>query len=72
MKVVNLYIYHMDTSVFMGESLELCIKSNNSEIAATPIEFWANSYDAVVAQVKVHAKARYGTGVIKIVNARRT
>lgn len=68
MKTVNLYIYHQDTNVFMGESLELCINSNIPEVAKTPIEFWGNSYDEVVAQVKRYAKAKFGSGVIKIIN----
>jgi hypothetical protein len=52
----------------MGESLELCINSNIPEVAKTPIEFWGNSYDEVVAQVKRYAKAKFGSGVIKIIN----
>jgi hypothetical protein len=70
MKIVNLQIYHQDTNVFMGESLELCINSNNAEISKTPIEFWGNTYDEVVAQVKTYAKAKFGKGIIKIINAR--
>jgi hypothetical protein len=51
----------------MGESNELCINTNIPEIANTPIEFWGNTYDEVIAQVKTYAKAKFGTGVIKLI-----
>jgi hypothetical protein len=67
MKTVHLEIYQKDTSVYMGESNELCINTNISEIANTPIQFWGNTYDDVIAQVKTYAKAKFGTGVIKLI-----
>jgi len=66
MKTINLWIYQEDTNVFMGESSELCINTNVPELKGTPIEFWANSYDDVLAQVKTYAKAKFGSGVIKL------
>jgi hypothetical protein len=50
----------------MGESSELCINTNVAELKGTPIEFWGNTYDEVLAQVKIYAKAKFGTGVIKL------
>jgi hypothetical protein len=66
--LVTLQIYQQESNVFMGESNELCINSNNAEIAKTPIEFWGNTYDEVLAQVKRYAKAKYGKGSIRIIN----
>ena len=67
--IVNLYIYQQESNVFLGESSELCINSNNPDIAKTPIEFWSNTYDDVVAQVKRYAKHKYGKGIIRIINS---
>jgi len=50
----------------MGESSELCINTNIPELKNTPIEFWANSYDDVIAQVKAYAKSKFGSGEIKL------
>jgi hypothetical protein len=66
MKTINLWIYQQETNVFMGESSELCINTNVPELKNTPIEFWANSYDDVIAQVKAYAKSKFGSGVIKL------
>ena len=66
MKTINLWIYQEDTNVFLGEAPELCINTNISEIKNTPIEFWANSYDEIIQQVKTYAKAKFGSGVIKL------
>jgi hypothetical protein len=66
MKTINLWIYQEDTNVFLGEAPELCINTNISEIKDTPIEFWANSYDEIIQQVKTYAKAKFGSGVIKL------
>jgi len=52
--------------VFMGESSELCINTNVPDLKDTPIEFWANSYEDVLNQVKTYAKAKFGSGVIKL------
>jgi hypothetical protein len=49
MKTINLWIYQQDTNVFLGESSELCINTNIEELKGTPIEFWANTYDDVLA-----------------------
>jgi hypothetical protein len=66
MKTINLWIYQQETNVYMGESSELCINTNVAELKGTPIEFWGNTYDEVIAQVKTYAKAKFGTGVIKL------
>ena len=66
MKTINLWIHQEDTNVFLGEAPELCINTNIPEIKDTPIEFWANSYDEIIQQVKTYAKAKFGSGVIKL------
>jgi hypothetical protein len=66
MKTINLWIYQKDTNVFLGEAPELCINTNIPEIKDTPIEFWANSYNEIIQQVKTYAKAKFGSGVIKL------
>lgn len=64
--IINLQIYSID-NVFMGESPDLCINSNNPEIASNPIEFWGSTRESVIDQVKQYAKAKFNGGRIRLI-----
>jgi hypothetical protein len=64
--IINLKIYSLD-GIFLGESSDLCINSNNPEIASNPIEFWGSTRECVIEQVKEYAKAKFGNGRIRLI-----
>lgn len=70
--IIQLHLTEEDNGVFLGESAMLCINSNIPEIASTPVQFWGNTRQEVIDQVKAHARHKYpnngaGNGYIRIV-----
>jgi hypothetical protein len=59
--IINLQVYEME-GAFLGESLELCLNSNIPEIASTPIEFWGEDRNSVIAQVQAYARFKFPAG----------
>jgi hypothetical protein len=64
--IINLYIYEQDNA-FLAESSELCINSNIPALASTPIEFWGNTRQEVIDQVKQYARHKFGAGSLRII-----
>jgi hypothetical protein len=69
--IINLHIYEvpaveMSSGYFLGESSQLCINSNIRELAGEPIEFYGDSRQSVIDQVKKYARAKFGSGSIRL------
>jgi hypothetical protein len=70
--IIQLHIYEipsveMSNGYFLGESSQLCINSNIPELAGEPIEFYGDSRQSVIDQVKAYARAKHGKGLIRLV-----
>lgn len=68
---IKLWVYEvpaveMSNGYFLGESSQLCINSNIPEIAGESIEFYGDSRQSVIDQVKAYAKSKFGSGSIQI------
>jgi len=66
--IIKLWIYDIEPTAtsrgyFLGESSEICIKGILDSI---PVEFYGETRQEVIEQVKQVAKARYGEGSIRI------
>jgi len=66
--IIKLWIYDIQSSetargYFLGESSEICI---NGILDSIPVEFYGETRQEVIDQVKKTAKARYGEGSIRI------
>ena len=59
--IITLHIFSLDRG-FMAESSELCINSNIPMLASTPIEFYDDTREGVIAQVRKYARAKFPEG----------
>lgn len=70
--IIQLHIYEvspveMSNGYFLGESSQLCLNSNIPELAGEPIEFYGDSRQSVIDQVKTYARHKFGSGSIRII-----
>jgi hypothetical protein len=66
--IIKLWIYNIEPTdttrgYFLGESSEICIRGILDSI---PVEFYGDTRQEVIEQVKKCAKARFGGGSIRI------
>jgi hypothetical protein len=66
MKLIELEVFE-DDGAYIGESLQICINSNIPEIACTPVQFWGDTKQSVIDQVKAYARSKFGSGSIRLI-----
>ena len=69
--IINLHIYEVPADdfsrgYFLAESPQLCISTNCPELSGEPIEFYGDTRHCVLDQVRAFARAKFGSGVIRI------
>ena len=67
-KIYKAYVYEEPCGRFMGEIDGIYINTNIGEIKNTPIEFYADSKQALLAEMVKFLKGTNHTGILRVVN----